>query len=45
MFGYNYMNDTLPLVPLKWTSYATTHVGNVRQINEDAYLDRSDIKL
>ena len=45
MFGYNYMNDTLPLAPLKWTSYASTHVGNVRQINEDAYLDRSDIKL
>ncbi len=45
MFGYNYMNDTLPLVPLKWTSHATTHVGKVRQINEDAYLDRTDIKL
>jgi len=39
------MNDTLPLVPLKWTSCAITHVGNVRQINEDSYLDRSDIKL
>ena len=45
MFGFNYMNDTLPLVQLRWTSFAETHVGNVRQINEDAYLDRSDIKL
>lgn len=28
-----------------WTSSAVTHVGLVRQINEDAYLERSDIGI
>ena len=30
---------------LKWVSSAATHVGHVRQVNEDAYLDRGDICL
>lgn len=30
---------------LRWTSCSSTHVGHVRQINEDSYLDRADIKL
>lgn len=29
----------------KWVSTAATHVGHVRQINEDAYLEREDIML
>lgn len=31
--------------PIRWTSASATHVGHVRQINEDAYLERSDIGL
>ena len=31
--------------PLQWSSAALTHVGNVRQVNEDAFLERSDKKL
>ena len=30
---------------INWISAAATHVGNVRQINEDAFLERSDIGL
>ncbi|MDH5327521.1 MAG: protein phosphatase 2C domain-containing protein [Gammaproteobacteria bacterium] len=30
---------------LRWTSCSSTHVGHVRQINEDSFLDRADIKL
>ncbi|WP_455204789.1 PP2C family protein-serine/threonine phosphatase [Kaarinaea lacus] len=30
---------------INWRSHAATHVGNVRQINEDSYLDRSDLHL
>lgn len=30
---------------LNWTSCSSTHVGHVRQINEDSFLDRADIKL
>jgi serine/threonine protein phosphatase PrpC len=36
------MSDSAKII---WTSHAATHVGNVRQINEDAYLDRPDIRL
>ncbi|NOZ53866.1 MAG: serine/threonine-protein phosphatase [Gammaproteobacteria bacterium] len=31
--------------PFRWISAAATHVGNVRQVNEDALLERSDIGL
>jgi protein phosphatase len=31
--------------PLKWTSSACTDVGAVRELNEDAYLERPDIGL
>lgn len=30
---------------LRWQSAAATHVGNVREVNEDAYLDRPEIGL
>ncbi len=30
---------------LRWQSAAVTHVGNVRKVNEDAYLDRPEIGL
>ncbi|MGD8567931.1 MAG: protein phosphatase 2C domain-containing protein [Gammaproteobacteria bacterium] len=30
---------------IRWTSAGASHVGHVRQINEDAYLERSDIGL
>lgn len=31
--------------PIHWISAGATHVGHVRQVNEDAYLDRADIGL
>jgi len=31
--------------PLEWTSSACTDVGAVRELNEDAYLERSDLGL
>ena len=31
--------------PYQWTSCAATHIGHVRSINEDAYLDRDDQQL
>jgi len=31
--------------PIHWISACATHIGYVRQLNEDAYLDRSDICL
>jgi type VI secretion system protein ImpM len=33
------------IVPVKWRSHARSIVGNVRKINEDAYLDRPEIGL
>lgn len=30
---------------IRWTSTAASHVGKVRQINEDSYLDREDLHL
>jgi serine/threonine protein phosphatase PrpC len=30
---------------IRWTSNAATHVGKVRQINEDSYLNREDLHL
>jgi len=31
--------------PVRWISAAATHVGRVRRVNEDAYLNRPDIGL
>jgi protein phosphatase len=31
--------------PFVWSSSGMTHVGHVRAVNEDAFLDRSDIQL
>ncbi len=36
---------TARIVPVKWRSHARSIVGNVRKINEDAYLDRPEIGL
>ncbi len=33
------------LLPFSFRSLATTHAGSVRKLNEDAYLDRSDVGL
>jgi serine/threonine protein phosphatase PrpC len=37
--------NTTSRKPDHWISCAATHVGHVRTINEDAYLDRPDIGL
>jgi serine/threonine protein phosphatase PrpC len=31
--------------PITWASYALSHIGNVRKVNEDAFLDRAAIGL
>jgi len=36
---------TAGIVPVKWRSHARSIVGNVRKINEDAYLERPEIGL
>lgn len=37
------MSQTAPA--FRWVSGAATHTGNIRKVNQDAYLDRSDIGL
>lgn len=32
----------MPMPDISWTAYATTHIGKVRKINQDAYLDLSE---
>lgn len=39
------MSDTTVRRPIKWVSFADTHVGMVRSINEDSVLDKSDVGL